>query len=97
MGPGKADLLEQLEQTGSIVVAAERMGMSYMRAWKLIKTMDKCFKEPLVTKTRGGSKGGGAELSATGKKVLRLYREMETKSLRATNKSWTQLTALLAD
>src|SRR5262245_5104536 len=48
LGPGKVDLLVLIDQTGSIREAAERMGMSYMRAWKLVKTMNACFKEPLV-------------------------------------------------
>ncbi len=52
LGPGKVDLLALVGQTGSIREAAERMGMSYMRAWKLIKTMNACFKEPLVKAER---------------------------------------------
>ncbi|EEF59079.1 putative transcriptional regulator, ModE family [Pedosphaera parvula Ellin514] len=97
MGPGKAELLEQLQKTGSIADAAQNLGMSYMRAWKLIKTMEECFKEPLVLATRGGSKGGGAGLSAAGEKVLRLYRELEAKSLKASAKTWAQMVKFLAD
>jgi molybdate transport system regulatory protein len=40
LGPGKAELLALVEETGSINEAAHRMGMSYMRAWSLIKTMN---------------------------------------------------------
>ena len=54
LGPGKVDLLALVAETGSIREAAERMGMSYMRAWKLIKTMNACFKEPLVEAVRAG-------------------------------------------
>jgi len=38
LGPGKVDLLELIGRTGSIAEAAKRMEMSYMRAWKLVKT-----------------------------------------------------------
>jgi molybdate transport system regulatory protein len=67
LGPGKVDLLELVFKTGSIREAADRMGMSYMRAWTLIKTMNACFREPLVEAVRGGSKHGGAKLTATGR------------------------------
>src|SRR5215469_4990619 len=79
-GPRKADLLEALEKTGSITRAADRLGMSYMRAWTLIRTMNRCFCEPLVEAVRGGIRGGGgARLTPTGRQVLGLYRQMDEK------------------
>src|SRR5437773_1708030 len=44
LGPGKVKLLELVAQTGSIAKAARRMQMSYMRAWTLIKTMERCCR-----------------------------------------------------
>src|SRR5215469_12625920 len=79
-GPGKADLLEALEKTGSITRAANKLGMSYMRAWTLIRTMNRSFCEPLVEAVRGGMRGGGgARLTPAGRQVLELYRQMEDK------------------
>ena len=97
IGPGKAELLAFVGETGSIGEAARRMDMSYMRAWKLIQTMNACFKEPLVLTARGGQSGGGAELSETGRKALALYQEMEEASLVTIKKSWKQLQPLLRD
>ena len=76
MGPGKADLLEAIAETGSISAAARRMRMSYRRAWLLVHTMNECFDEPLVAAAKGGKAGGGAELTATGDRVLTTYREL---------------------
>lgn len=76
-GPGRADLLEQLDRTASITEAAKAMGMSYMRAWSLVKEMEAGFAEPLVRRQRGGRTRGGATLTPTGRKVLRLYRDLE--------------------
>ena len=95
LGPGKVDLLALVAQTGSIREAAERMHMSYMRAWTLIRTMNACFKAPLVEAVRGGKAGGGARLSATGRKALALYQQMEATCLSATKASWQELKALL--
>src|SRR5258705_12196178 len=74
LGPGKADLLALVQETGSIRKAAERMNMSYTRAWKLVQTMNACFKEPLVNQARGGPSGGGAQLTETGELAIKLYR-----------------------
>lgn len=95
IGPGKAELLELIRETGSIQESARRMRMSYMRAWKLLRTMNDCFHEPLVVAERGGKGGGGARLTATGHKVLTLYRRMEAQSLRATEKTWATFRTLL--
>jgi molybdate transport system regulatory protein len=71
------------------------MGMSYMRAWTLIQTMNRCFKRPLVVATRGGQGGGGAELTETGRNALGLYQEMEKAGLNAMSTQWRQLRKLL--
>ena len=84
IGPGKADLLEAVRVEGSIAAAAEAMGMSYMRAWMLIRTMNDCFKAPLVQTKRGGTERGTAILTETGRNVLALYRRIEMQSLKAT-------------
>ena len=83
LGPGKLDLLALIAETGSIRDAAERMNMSYMRAWTLIRTMNRCCKAPLVEAVRGGKEGGGARLTQTGKQALALHQRMEKSCLAA--------------
>ncbi|HVE72196.1 MAG TPA: LysR family transcriptional regulator [Thermoanaerobaculia bacterium] len=91
LGPGKADLLEAIGRTGSIRAAAEALGMSYMRAWTLVRTMNAAFREPLVEKERGGAGQGGAQLTDAGARVVALYRKMEEKAERAVEKLWDEL------
>ncbi len=95
LGPGKANLLEAIGSLGSLRDAATELGMSYMRAWKLVGTMNDGFREPLVVFHRGGPERGGAELTATGRKALSLYRSMEAESLRATKHAWQELRKLV--
>ena len=95
LGPGKVALLRYLRETGSIQDAARRMEMSYMRAWKLIRTMNACFREPLVIAERGGKARGGARLSAVGEQVLCLYDEMESVSMSAARNLSSKLLKLL--
>lgn len=91
LGPGKADLLDAIARTGSIRAAAEELEMSYMRAWTLVRTMNAAFRSPLVEKVRGGAGQGGARLTKRGERVLRLYRQMEAKSLRAITALWKKM------
>lgn len=95
LGPGKADLLEGIEQTGSIAAAGRRMQMSYKRAWYLIDTMNRCFVEPVVSARKGGKGSGGAELTPTGKQVLRLYRRSEVRAANATRRDLAALARLV--
>lgn len=80
IGPGKADLLEAIARSGSISAAAREMGMSYRRAWTLVKAMNRFFRHPLVDTLTGGAGGGGAQVTKLGADVLARYRAMEAKA-----------------
>jgi molybdate transport system regulatory protein len=77
LGPGKADLLEHIASLGSISAAAKAMEMSYARAWALVDTMNRAFKQPIVEAATGGQGGGGARLTDFGAEVLTRYRTMQ--------------------
>ena len=77
MGPGKADLLDQIILAGSISGAAKTMKMSYSRAWSLVEVMNCAFKSPLVEAAPGGVRGGGAVVTELGLHVLSAYRAMQ--------------------
>lgn len=97
MGPGKAELLEHIEVTGSISAAGRAMGMSYKRAWQLVEAMNGMFRTPLVLSARGGAKGGGATLTEAGKQVLAEFRALEEKSREAGAQHIEKLQEMLAD
>ncbi|HEY1460466.1 MAG TPA: winged helix-turn-helix domain-containing protein [Casimicrobiaceae bacterium] len=77
VGPGKVDLLEAIDATGSISAAARSLGMSYRRAWLLIDTMNRCFRRPVVDAEAGGPRGGGASLTPTGERLVLHYRHAQ--------------------
>jgi molybdate transport system regulatory protein len=83
LGPGKVRLLELVGDTGSISAAGRSMGMSYRRAWLLVDSLNRCFREPVVVTRAGGRAGGGAGLTPFGREVVRHYREMEAEAQRA--------------
>ncbi|MDP5308507.1 winged helix-turn-helix domain-containing protein [Paracoccus spongiarum] len=77
LGPGKAELLERIDRAGSISAAGREMGMSYKRAWSLVEDMNRAFAQPVVDSSRGGTGGGGAVLTDSGRAVLAHFRALE--------------------
>ncbi len=97
LGPGKAELLEHIRDTGSISAAGRAMQMSYKRAWLLVEEMNAAFRDPLVDSVRGGPGGGGAQLTASGQAVLHLYRQVALTAALAASDDIDRLAALLRD
>ncbi len=83
MGPGKAELIERIDATGSISAAARGMGMSYRRAWQLVEALNGEFRQPMIETAVGGRRGGGARVTPFGREAARAYRAMEAKASRA--------------
>lgn len=83
LGPGKAELLAGIRETGSIAAAGRAMRMSYKRAWQLVEELNGSFREPLVEASKGGPGGGGARLTRTGEDVLSRYSRMREAAAKA--------------
>jgi molybdate transport system regulatory protein len=97
LGPGKADLLALIRETGSIAAAGRAMSMSYKRAWSLVEEMNAAFRDPLVESVRGGPQGGGARLTEAGEAVLEHYRKLEEIMADAGAERIAELRAMLRD
>ena len=97
IGPGKAELLERIEKTGSIAAAGREMGMSYKRAWMLVETMNDMFRDPVVVSSRGGARGGGAKVTDVGFAVLKEYRALEWLTRDSGKPHVQKLQSLLSD
>ena len=75
MGIGRLKLLKAIQETGSMNEAAKQLGMSYKKAWKLVKVMNNNYGEDLVTKLSGGKGGGGAFITHEGLKLVEKYED----------------------
>jgi molybdate transport system regulatory protein len=96
IGPGKIDLLEAIDQTGSITAAAKSLDMSYRRAWLLLDELNSSLRLPAVDSAKGGQHGGGSELTEVGRQVIDLYRRVEVTAARASRTDMSRLLGLLA-
>jgi molybdate transport system regulatory protein len=70
-------LLEAIDEQGSISRAAPLVPLSYKGAWDAIEAMNNLSTESLVERSTGGRHGGGAVLTAHGRRMVELYRAME--------------------
>ena len=78
-GPGPVQLLELIEETGSINQAAKKMGMSYKKAWGIIDHLNATATRPFVITATGGQKGGGSTISPEAKGLIAYYRELRER------------------
>lgn len=78
-GPGRAELLQGIVDHGSISKAAQSMGMSYKKAWAMIDEMNAMARSPYVLTSKGGSAGGGAEVTEAGKNAIARFNSFNDK------------------
>ena len=94
LGPGKAKLLELIDETGSIRAAAAKMKLSYRRAWLLLQDVEKVFGGAVLERRTGGKSGGGAALNARGRDIVKHFRNAERRTARAIKADLDALTKL---
>jgi molybdate transport system regulatory protein len=92
IGPGKVRLLELIDEHGSIRRAGKLLGMSYARAWGLVRELNAMFGTPVVDAAPGGIAGGGATLTSLGRTVIEAYRTAERRATAAADKQVALLT-----
>jgi molybdate transport system regulatory protein len=76
LGDGKFELLEMIDKHGSLSAAADKMGISYRKAWGNVREAEEKLGFMLVEKHRGGAQGGNSVLTPEGKKLVEAYKEL---------------------
>ena len=66
-------LLKAVSATGSISAAAEQMKVQYRTAWQKINEMEERLGQKLVETQVGGSRGGGAQLTAAAQDYIKKF------------------------
>jgi len=79
---GRARLLREIKETGSLLKAAKKMGMSYRHAWGVLHKIAQSAGGEIVHSERGGKSGGLTSLTPFGEEILREY-ENKAASLKS--------------
>jgi len=76
-GEGPCRLLRNVERTGSLWKAAAEMGMSYSKAWRLIRSLEKRLNFSLMERHIGGASGGGSLVTPKARDLLKRYEKCQ--------------------
>lgn len=75
-GKGPYVLLNKVKECGSLNKAAIELGMSYSKAFNVIKKCEKAMNKKFLNREIGGVKGGGSTLTEDGEKILKNYEKI---------------------
>ncbi|WP_041778031.1 TOBE domain-containing protein [Beijerinckia indica] len=79
VGRERITLLEAVIQHGSITKAAEIAGFSYKTAWDAVNAINNLLPRPAFITRTGGPRGGGAEVTEEGRRLITVFRRLEEK------------------
>ncbi len=85
VGRERITLLEAVIQHGSITKAAEIAGFSYKTAWDAVNAINNLLPRPAFITHTGGPRGGGAEVTDEGRRLISAFRRLEEKLGRISN------------
>jgi len=90
-GKGKTDILEEIEEEGSIAKAAEKMGLNYKKAWSHIKVLQNNISDELVVSNKGRGASSGTTLTPKAKELIDNYRQLQKEIEEFADKRFQEL------
>ncbi len=80
MGIGVLWLLTEIKRQGSLRSASTKLGISYSKAFSMIKTLEKELEVPVIDRKKGGADHAGSSLTPFGEKFLTLYDSFQREA-----------------
>lgn len=94
-GSGKTELLELINQTGSILKASKLMGLSYKKAWTHIQILQNNMKEELILAKQGRPKASDentkTRLTPRALELMEDYRTLQREAEEFIKKRFVEL------
>ena len=72
-GDGRAQLLELIDELGSLKKAVARLGMSYRNAWGYLRELEEAAGFKILEREAGGGPASGTRLTRRGREFLARY------------------------
>lgn len=79
-GEGPVELLKRVAATESLNEAASQMGMSYSKAWRLIRTIEERLGFALLERTVGGLAGGGSRITPRAQDLVQRFELLKKEA-----------------
>jgi len=92
--PEDISLIDAIRSQRSIIGASRALGLSYRKCWLVVDALNRTFESPVVA-TFPGRRGGGAEITSFGERLVALYRSIERHTASSARKSLDELTQSL--
>jgi molybdate transport system regulatory protein len=92
--PEDINLIDAIRSQRSIIGASRALGLSYRKCWLVADALNRTFESPVIA-TFPGRRGGGAEITSFGERLVALYRSIERHTATSSRKSLEELTASL--
>jgi len=93
-GPEDLALIDTIRIERSIIGASRALQLSYRKCWLSVDALNRTFESPVVA-TFPGRRGGGAEITQFGERLVALYRSIERHASNSAKKSVDEITASL--
>jgi len=90
-GKGKTEILEYIDRYGSIAKAAEKLGMSYKKAWSHIQVLQKNLDDVLVETKKGAGEQGGTVLTKQAYEYIDRYKQLQSEIEAFANERFNKL------
>lgn len=91
MGPRYVRLLEGIDRLGSIRAACNEVGLSYRTCLNRLRQMERVLGTQVVRTARGGSAGGGAEVTEEARTLIHLYRDWRRELERLSDRAFREI------
>ncbi len=92
-GSGKTEVLKQIDDTGSISRAAQKVGMNYKKAWNHIQILQKYIEDDLVFTQKGRGENSGSMLTPKAREIIQTYEILEYDVKKYSQKRFAELFA----
>jgi molybdate transport system regulatory protein len=79
LSPEDIALIDSIRKQRSILGASRATGVSYRKCWLMVDALNRTFETPVIA-TYPGRRGGGAEMTPFGDRLVALYHSMNRRS-----------------
>ncbi len=90
MGIGVLWLLQKVRECRSLREAATEMGISYSKAFRMVKNLESALGREVLERRKGGSDRSGASLTDFGERFIELYDNFQRRCKNLLNEPFEQ-------